>query len=82
MKSIFVIGAEAVFVGILLIIFVFISQFILKALGWPMSNMPEVCKGWNSTHIMEATLFLAGFLFHSVFEYAGLNKKYVDNYYL
>jgi len=31
--------------------------------------------------MMELTLLLAGILFHLVFEYLGINKWYVDNYY-
>lgn len=81
MKSFVTVSIEAAVVGILLILFVYLSRNILIMAGWPIKDLPLVCQNWNDTNIMEATLFTAGFLFHMVFEYSGLNKMYVDNYY-
>ncbi len=80
MKSSSTVLVEAVIVGILLIVFTYIAQYIVKVLGWPTQNMPEVCASWNDTHVMEATLFMAGAIFHLVFEYTGLNEWYARNY--
>jgi hypothetical protein len=66
---------EAGVVGILLIIFAYIVSFGLHRAGLGPS-LPEVCKSWNSGHIMELTLFLSGALFHLTFEGLGWNKMY------
>ncbi len=82
MKDIRILSLEAFAVGFLLIIFVYIASFILRVVGYPTVKTPLVCQDWDRTYIMEATLVLAGVLFHVGFEITGLNKMYVDNYYL
>ena len=72
---------EGVVVGILLILFVYVSSYLLKLVGQDNLNLPEICKTWNKHYIMEKTIFLSGLLFHLSFEYTGLNKWYVDSYY-
>lgn len=66
---------EASIVGILLIIFAYIVSFILHSMGYGPS-LPDVCKNWDSGHIMELTLFFSGVLFHLTFEGLGWNKMY------
>ena len=66
---------EGVIVGILLIIFVYISSFLLKNII-KKPTLPDICDKWNNNYIMEKTLFLAGFLFHITFEFMGWNKWY------
>ncbi len=69
---------EAFVVGILLIIFVYIISFGLHSIGLGPS-LPNICKNWNSGHIMELTLLLSGALFHLTFEVMGWNKSYALN---
>jgi hypothetical protein len=69
---------EASFVGIILILFVYIVSFILHYI-YPAPSLPDICKMWNSGHIMEISLFFSGFLFHLVFELFGWNKMYAIN---
>ena len=80
MKSHFRIAGEGIFVGLVLILFVYVAGFLLKLLKYPDVSLPEVCEKWNQTYIMEANLLLAGFLFHVVFEYSGINKWYSLDY--
>lgn len=71
---------EAVVVGIVLIPFVYISGYFAKlVVGKP--SLPEICSSWNENYIMEVNLFMAGFLFHVVFQILGINQWYADNYY-
>ena len=61
---------EATFVGAILVIIVkaidiFVGQYIKK-----------VFKNYS----YETTLFIAGFLFHVIFEYTGINEMYARNY--
>lgn len=81
MKAFSTVFKEAIVVGILLIVFVYISAFILQLVGYPMKKIKDVCANWNSTYIMEATTFLAGAMFHLACEYTGINEWYVKNYY-
>jgi hypothetical protein len=81
MKSHATIGLEAIVVGFLLIIFVYLASFMIKLADYPHPILPPICDSWNSSHIMEVTLFLAGALFHLTAEYTGVNKAYVDQYY-
>lgn len=70
---------EACVVGICLIPFAYIAGFIAKQIV-SKPSLPEVCNKWNENYIMEINLFIAGFLFHLVFEYTGINKWYAENY--
>lgn len=67
---------EAVVVGFLLIIFVYVASAIVSLMGLKPS-LPDICKTWNKNHIMEISVFLAGALFHLSFEVLGLNRQYV-----
>ncbi len=80
-KKISTVFAEGILVGILLIIFIHLSSYLLRISGYPMVATPEECKKWNDTYIMEVTALLAGFLFHVSCEYIGVNEYYVMNYY-
>ena len=66
---------EAVVVGICLILFVYIASFIVSKFNLKPS-LPEICATWNDKYVMEITLFVAGFLFHIVFELLGINDYY------
>lgn len=65
MKSVGTVAIEAVVVGIVLMIIVWVMNLIFK------DNIP-----------MWPGIFLSGVIFHVVFEYTGLNKMYVDGYYI
>ena len=41
-------------------------------------DLPGVCKTYNKYRIMEATLFLSGFLGHLLFEAIGANAYYTE----
>jgi hypothetical protein len=71
---------EGFFVGIFVIIISICVAFMLKAGGYPKTVLPAACDSWNDTYIMQVNLFLTGFLFHVIFEYAGLNKWYAVDY--
>jgi len=82
MKSTATLLKEGVFVGFILIIIVYIVGYLMTVGGYPMGGIDrDLCKNWNSSYYMEVCLLLSGMLFHIGFEYAGLNKYYVDNYY-
>jgi predicted alpha/beta hydrolase len=79
MPSIQKVIMEAIIVGIVLIPITYIAGFIAKRLvGKP--ALPEICRRWNDYYIMEVNLFIAGFLFHIISEYAGVNKWYAQQY--
>lgn len=80
-KGIGIVATEGFLVGILLIIFIYLASYILRVGSYPMIATPEECKKWNDTYIMEATAFVAGFLFHISFEYLGINEYYAKNYF-
>jgi hypothetical protein len=69
MKSFFIVFAEAVLVGILLLGLVEVLK-ISRGTHSSLSEIPE----W-------AIILVAGITFHLMFEYTGLNKMYVDAYY-
>jgi hypothetical protein len=76
-KTIFI---ESCVVGLLLIPFAYLAGLIAhKVVAKP--SLPDVCSTWNENYIMEVNLFIAGFLFHMVLQYTGVNKYYVDQYY-
>ena len=79
-KSFVQVFIESCVVGLLLIPFAYVAGFFARKIVQKPS-LPEICKTWNVNNIMEVNLFLTGFIFHMVFEYSGLNKKYVDSYY-
>jgi hypothetical protein len=78
-SSLIRVGAEGIFVGLSLIVFVYISSGIVSNFNLKPS-LPEICASWNQKYVMEITLFVAGFLFHVTFELLGLNKWYCANY--
>jgi hypothetical protein len=71
-KNLVNILSESIFVGVGMIMFLYIASYLLKVFNYPMVATPSECKKWNETYIMEATTFLAGFMFHIVAEYAKL----------
>lgn len=80
MKPIHIIIIEAIVVGLSLIPFVYVTGMVAK-LVTKKPALPEICEKWNKYYIMEVNLFLAGFLFHIVFELLGINKWYAKNYF-
>lgn len=78
-KPISVIIVEAIFVGLLLIPFTYIGGFFAKFVT-SKPDLADVCKTWNDNYIMEVNLFIAGFLFHIVFQVTGLNEWYAKKY--
>lgn len=70
---------EAAFVGVMLIPVAYIAGYIAKMFVQKPS-LPEICSTWNENYIMEVNLFIAGFLFHILGEFFGLNKWYVQQY--
>ncbi len=81
MKPFSTILKEAVFVGVLLIIIVYIVGWGMTSFGYPKGNIDPSCSNWNKSYFMEVCLLLSGMIFHIGCEYTGLNKWYVDNYY-
>jgi hypothetical protein len=77
MKSFSTIAKEALFVGAILILLVYIVTYCMKYFNYPMGKG----KDWNSHYFMEVSLLISGAAFHIICEYTGLNKWYVDNYY-
>jgi hypothetical protein len=70
---------ESIVVGLLLIPVTYFAGLIAREIVQKPS-LPEVCSTWNENNIMEVNIFLAGFLFHLISEYSGLNKWYVQQY--
>lgn len=80
MKSLQTVIIEALVVGILLIPFTYLGAFLAQPiLKKPM--LPDVCNKWNEFYVMEINLLVAGFLFHFVLEYLGVNAWYAKNYF-
>jgi hypothetical protein len=73
-KSVKTVVIEAVVVGVCLIGFYYAVNYtgIVNYLLTNFQNIPKFNLAYE--------LFLAGALFHLVFEYTGVNKWYVDNY--
>lgn len=65
---------EATFVGLLTVFAGYVASMLIKP--YFKVDLPEVCKSWNKNHLMEASLFVTGFLLHLFLEFAGLNKSY------
>ncbi len=81
MKGPITIIFEGIVVGLALIIFAYASSALLHYVGYPVPALDPQCSVWNDTKIMEASLFVAGFLFHLTAEYTGVNSWYVRHYY-
>ena len=79
-KSFLKIVIESIVVGILLIPITIIAGWLVTAIV-NKPSLPEVCATWNKHNIMEINLFVAGFLFHMISEYSGLNNWYCKNYF-
>ena len=67
MKSFAVVSFEAIIVGIILLGLVYGLRYASSALDLKVDDF--------------VIIFISGVVFHLVFEYTGLNKKYVDSYY-
>jgi hypothetical protein len=70
---------ESVFVGLFLIPVVYLAAFFTKLIVTK-PTLPEICATWNENYIMEINLFIAGFLFHMICQYSGINEWYVKQY--
>ena len=70
---------ESVFVGLFLIPVVYLAAFLAKLIV-KKPTLPEVCATWNENYIMEINLFIAGFLFHMICQYSGINAWYAKQY--
>jgi len=70
---------ESVVVGLLLIPMAYLAGIFARRIA-AKPSLPEVCSTWNENNIMEWNLFLAGFLFHMICQYTGINKWYVNQY--
>lgn len=71
MKKFTTILIESLVIGLIAVIYFFILNLIV----------PKNILSLNDTNRTLLLIFLSGGLVHLVFEYTGLNKKYVDNYY-
>ena len=69
---------EAVLVGVGVVILGTIVSYGISKLN-PV-KLESKCRDWNKYYVMELSLFLTGFLFHIIFEVAGLNKLYCLHY--
>jgi hypothetical protein len=65
---------EATFVGLLTVFAGYVASMLIKP--YFKVDLPEVCKSWNKNHLMEASLFVTGFLLHLFLEFTGMNKSY------
>jgi len=65
---------EACIVGLLVMLVGVIGSKIVKPFFGV--SLPEICKSWNKKHVMEASLFVTGFLLHIILEITGINKDY------
>jgi hypothetical protein len=72
---------EATFVGLLTALIGYVASALVKP--YFKIDLPEICKSWKERtlgpfklNIMEASLFVTGFLLHLFLEFTGLNKSY------
>jgi hypothetical protein len=65
---------EATFVGLLTALIGYVASALVKP--YFKIDLPEICKSWNKKYLMEASLFVTGFLLHLFLEFTGLNKSY------
>ena len=79
MRSLNKILLEAVVVGLLLIPVTYIAGSIAKQIT-SKPALPDICKSWNKYYMMEVNVFLAGFVFHLLAEFSGLNAFFVKQY--
>lgn len=70
--------AEAVFVGLLVVIVGLIVHFLINKVR--PQQTPDHCRDWNKNHIMEICLFVTGAFTHLICEFSGVNKWYVNQY--
>ncbi len=63
---------EACLVGIIIIFFGYIGSLIAKTI----LPKPKNNEYFNKYHVMELSLFIAGFLTHIIFQFIGFNKWY------
>lgn len=70
-----VVAGEATVVGLCMIVFAYIASLLVGSTGlFAVPALPSGCAQWNKNHMMEATLFVAGFLYHVAFAAAGLKR--------
>lgn len=62
--------SEAVVVGVVLVFATYVSVALTKRI------VPSPEGNFNKYHVMEISIFVAGFLTHVFFEKVGLNKAY------
>lgn len=62
--------SEAVVVGVALVLATYVSVALAKRI------VPSPEGDFNKYHVMEISIFVAGFLTHVFFEKVGLNKAY------
>jgi hypothetical protein len=67
---------ECVAIGLLTIAVGYLASYIVKP--YTKVALPDVCKTWNTKYMLEASLFMTGFLFHFFMEISGLNKSYAN----
>jgi hypothetical protein len=65
---------EATFVGLLTVLAGYVASTLIRP--YFKIDLPEICKSWNKNHLMEASLFVTGFLLHLFLEFTGINKSY------
>ena len=65
---------EATFVGLLTVLAGYVGSTLIRP--YFKIDLPEICKSWNKNHLMEASLFVTGFLLHLFLEFTGINKSY------
>ncbi len=65
---------EATFIGLLTVAAGYLASYIVRP--YFKVDLPEICKRWNDKYVMEASLFVTGFLLHLLLEFTGLNKFY------
>jgi hypothetical protein len=51
---------KAIITGLLVVLFGYLSSFLVRPFF--KVDLPEICKTWNKNHVMEASLFVTGFL--------------------
>ena len=68
---------EAVVVGIGVVVLGTVISFVYRMFS--KHELPPVCNDWNKNFAMEICLFLTGFVFHILCEFAGVNKWYCTN---
>ena len=57
--------------GVAAILLGYIAGFIVRP--FLSVDLPDVCRGWNRKFVMEATLFIVGWLLYLVMRYIAMN---------